>query len=221
MDFVSILMPATVNWFCNIIALFVSLYLISTIDWLKIYRNGIFNIWIITVFCIGLLWMVRAVLQTGLNIHISGAMLLALMFGWRLGILGMTVIFLLVSLWGNIPVENLGISIFITAYFSITLCYLIFLIIETLLPHNLYIYLFITSFFGAAINFAIIGTVSASILGILDIFPWRTLLNQYLPFYYLMSFAEAFMTCGLITLLIVYRPEWVYTFRDKRYLVKK
>ena len=221
MDFVSILMPTAISWFFNVTALLLSLYVISTIDWLEVYRNGVFNVWLVTVFCIGLLWMIRATLQTGLNIHLSGTMLLTLMFGWRLGVIGMSTICLLVSLWGNSLLENIGISVFITAYFSITICYLIFLTIEAFLPLNLYIYLFITSFFGAMINFIIAGTVSASILVILDKFPWSTLLEQYLPFYYLMSFAEAFMTCGLITLMIVYRPQWVYTFRDKRYLVNK
>ena len=220
MDLLSLIFPVSINWFCNLFTLLVSLYVISTISWSKTCHNNVLNIWLTTVFCIGLIWMMRATLQSGLNIHLSGAMLMTLMFGWRLGVLGMSLICVLVSLWGDNMPENLGMTVFINAYISISLCYLFFLIIEALLPRNLYIYLFVTAFFGAIITFSITGTVSALVLVMFNIFPWSVLLNEYLPFYYLMSFAEAFTTCGLITLLIVYRPQWVYTFRDERYLSK-
>ncbi len=218
MDFASFLMPGNINWFCNITAFFVSLYVLLRVDWLKEYRKGVFNVWIMSVFCIGLIRMLRAMVQSGINIHLSGAMLMTLLFGWRLGVLGMSLVCVLISLWGNSLSWNLGISLFIYAYFSISFCYLFFMIIEAFLPRNLYIYLFVTSFFGAAINFVITGTFSAFILWWQKIYSWSFLTSDYLPFYYLLSFGEGFMTCGLITILVVYRPQWVYTFRDERYL---
>ena len=220
MDFLSLTIPAEISWFFNLSILLVSIYVISKINWSGIYNNNVLNIWITAAFCVGLIWMMRATLPSGLNIHFSGAMLMALMFGWRLGVIGMSLICVLVSLWGkSIPV-NLGMSLFINAYLSVTLAYLFFLIVEAVLPRNLYIYLFITAFFGSAITFVITGTVSALLLVMFNIFPWTVLLDEYLPFYYLMGFAEAFTTCGLITLFIVYQPGWVYTFRDERYLGK-
>jgi uncharacterized membrane protein len=33
-----------------------------------------------------------------------------------------------------------------------------------------------------------------------------------------MSWAEAFTSGALITVLVVYRPQWVTTFDDRRYL---
>ena len=67
----------------------------------------------------------------------------------------------------------------------------------------------------------ITGTVSALLLASHPAYDWRSLAQEYLPYYYLMSFAEAFVTCGLITLFVVYRPHWVYSFRDERYLKGK
>ncbi|MBL1142951.1 MAG: hypothetical protein HND53_13060 [Proteobacteria bacterium] len=199
-------------------ALFLFIHVVTRISWFKTYRAGILNIWMLTVFFIALLWMMRASLDSGLNIHLSGAMLMALMFGWRLGVLGMSLVCVLISLWGNSLTSNLGISFLVYAYFSISFCYLIFMIVEASLPRNVYVYLFISSFFGAAINLIMTCTVSLFVLGWQNILPWSVLFNDYMPFYSLMSFAEAFMTCGLVTILIVYRPEWVYTFRDERYL---
>ncbi|MFT5313825.1 MAG: putative membrane protein, partial [Paraglaciecola sp.] len=37
----------------------------------------------------------------------------------------------------------------------------------------------------------------------------------------LMLFMEGMLNGMTITLLIIYRPEWVYTFYDKIYLEKK
>lgn len=220
MDFISPFTPESVSWIFNLLAFFVFIYLITRVEWLNIKHTGILNIWMLAVFFIALLWMMRAHLHSGMNIHLSGATLMALMFGWRLGVLGMSLVCVLISLWGNSLPWNLGISFFVYACFSISFCYLFFMIIEAYLPRNLYIFLFVTSFLGAAINLIVTCTVSLFILGWQSIFPWSVLFNEYMPFYSLLSFAEAFMTCGLITILIVYRPEWVYTFRDEKYLNK-
>jgi uncharacterized membrane protein len=218
MDFILPFASKSLIWSFNLLVLFVSVYLLVRINWRKHYQDGILNIWFVVIFFIALLWMMRASLDSGLNIHLSGAMLMALMFGWRLGVLGMSLVCILISLWGNSLPINLGISIFVYACFSISFCYLFFMVIEAFLPRNMYIYLFISSFFGAAINFIVTCSISLLVLGWQSIFPWTVLLNEYMPFYSLMSFGEAFMTCGLTSILVVYKPEWVFTFRDEKYL---
>ncbi len=89
------------------------------------------------------------------------------------------------------------------------------------MPRHLFIYLFLSAFFGSAINFIIVGTVSALLLAIFGAYDWHMLVYEFLPYYYLLGFAEAFITCGLITVFVVYRPKWVFSFRDERYLKGK
>lgn len=165
--------------------------------------------------------MLRASLPSGLNAHLLGTMLITLMLGWRLGVLAMTLVCLLVSLWGNSPLVNLGVTVLINAYLAVSICYLFFLVIEALLPRHLFIYLLLSAFFGSAINFIIVGTVSVLLLALFHAYDWHMLTHEFLPYYYLLSFAEAFISCGLITVFVVYRPEWVYSFRDERYLIEK
>jgi uncharacterized membrane protein len=50
-------------------------------------------------------------------------------------------------------------------------------------------------------------------------YPLDYLLENYLPFFLLMAFSEAFITGMLITMMVIYKPEWVATFDDKRYLL--
>ena len=48
-----------------------------------------------------------------------------------------------------------------------------------------------------------------------------TLLDDYLPYYLLLGFAEAWLNGALITLMVVYVPHWVGSFDDRRYLLNK
>ena len=165
--------------------------------------------------------MIRADIGDEYNIHLLGAMLFALMFGWQLGVLGIALVSLLVCLWGNMLWINLPLAILINAIFAVSISYLIFLLIEYLLPHNLYIYLYLSAFFGSAICYSLAGTLSALSLWLLKAQSWYSLANEYLPFLYLFSFAESFLTCGLLTMFVVYKPGWVFSFRDERYLKEK
>ena len=42
--------------------------------------------------------------------------------------------------------------------------------------------------------------------------------SEYLPFYILMAWSEAVLTGMAVTLMAAYRPDWLVTFDDKRYL---
>lgn len=52
-------------------------------------------------------------------------------------------------------------------------------------------------------------------------YPLDYLLEEYLPYFFLISFSEAFITGMLITMMVIYKPEWVATFDDRRYLQNK
>lgn len=221
MDFITSFMPDNLAWLFILIASMLSLYIFLKVNWLKNLQRGIIHVWFASIFVLSLIWMMRATLESGLNIHLAGIMLITLMFGWQLSVLAITLVCILNSLWGHSLPINLGLAILINAYLTVSFCYLFFLIIEKYLPRNLYVYLYISAFFGAALSFSLAGSVSVLALGLFNAYPWSVLVEDYLPFYYLMGFGESFMTCGLITLLVVYRPNWVYSFRDEKYLFKK
>ncbi len=52
-------------------------------------------------------------------------------------------------------------------------------------------------------------------------YDWLTIKDNYLVLSTLMLFMEGMLNGMTITLMIIYRPEWVYTFYDKIYLEKK
>ncbi len=218
MDFTFQFLPAALVWISALVSIVVLALIALRVDWQKNRSKGVLTLWFVSIFFLAVGWMIRADIGDEYNIHLLGIMLFALMFGWRLGVLGMAIVCMLVCLWGNMFWANLPLAILINALFGVSFSYLIFLLIEYMLPHNLYIYLYLSAFFGSAIAYSLTGTVSVFFLWWLDVQTWSTLMNEYLPFLYLMSFSESFLTCGLLTMFVVYKPEWVFSFRDERYL---
>ena len=92
---------------------------------------------------------------------------------------------------------------------------------ERWLPSHFFVYIFGVAFFGGALAMAATGLAASGVLMATGAYPFETLSSDYLPWYLLMSWAEAFTTGGTLTLMVVYRPQWVTTFDDARYIAGK
>ena len=78
-----------------------------------------------------------------------------------------------------------------------------------------------TAFFGAAATVMATGLLASVLLWLAAVYPAPILLDDYLPYYFLLGFAEAWLNGALITLMVVYAPHWVGSFDDRRYLLHK
>ena len=58
----------------------------------------------------------------------------------------------------------------------------------------------------------------AAILGYAGAYTSQHILSEYLAFAPLMMFSEAWITGMLIAIFVGYRPGWLSTFEDSRYL---
>ena len=65
------------------------------------------------------------------------------------------------------------------------------------------------------------GVATSLLLGISGVYSPDYLLGDYLPYVFLLAFGEAWLSGMVVTLFVVYRPEWVGTFEDSRYLRDK
>jgi uncharacterized membrane protein len=92
---------------------------------------------------------------------------------------------------------------------------------QKLLPDNFFIYIFICAFFGAGIAIAISRLTATTLLALIDAYPNEQLIEESLQYLPLFMFPEAFVTGMLITIFVVYRPTWVASFDDDRYIKGK
>ena len=65
------------------------------------------------------------------------------------------------------------------------------------------------------------GLASTMLMGAAGVYTFDTLFTEFYPSYLLLAFAEAWITGALITIMVVYLPDWVCTFDDQRYLYRK
>ncbi|KAA3634175.1 MAG: hypothetical protein DWQ08_00905 [Proteobacteria bacterium] len=221
MDLNAEILPPAFAWSANGLAgLFLAVVARAT-DWRRLKDFERANAWLLTAAFIAALWAMRAEVASGLNLHLSGATFFALVFGWRLATIGMSLVCAVMTIAGNVLPLNLGAQIFLDAVLPVSVAYGLFLLSEARLPRHFFVYVFGPAFFGPWITTAVLAFATSLLLTIFGSYGWAELEDAFLPFFLILGFSEAFTTGFVITLFVVYKPHWVYTFRDDRYLTGK
>ncbi len=201
------------------------LWCIRTAPWRRLADSAQLNVWLGTVVLLVLVWSMKAGVKPGLNLHLLGATMFVLMFGRQLAIIGLSLVLAGVTLNGELQGHAgwlaYGLNALVLAVFPVVLADLIRHGVERSLPHNFFIYIFVTGFFGAAATVMATGLLASTLLWLAGVYPAPTLLDDYLPYYFLLGFAEAWLNGALVTLMVVYVPHWVGSFDDRRYLLNK
>lgn len=167
------------------------------------------------------IWSMKAGVKPGLGLHLLGATVFTLSFGPALAFVGLSLITLGVTLNGAAGIFALAINALLLAGVGVGLSHGFYRLLVGLLPKNFFVYIFINGFLGAALTVLGVGGVISLLLGIAEAYAWDYLLSEYLPYFLLLGFAEAWLSGMVLTLFVVYRPGWVATFDDAHYLADK
>ncbi|WP_454741645.1 energy-coupling factor ABC transporter permease [Cupriavidus necator] len=194
--------------------------------WQLLRRNALQNAWLGAMLLVALLWMVRATLVGGLVIQLLGATLMVTLFGLPLALLSLFVVDL-VSLfgleylaghgWGQFDWPSLWVRYVWLALLPALISAMLQALMRRLLPRHPFVFILGHGYFTAGL--AALGA-SAAEAG------WRHLMAPGLPLSVadtltaavILAFGEAFLTGMLVAIFVVYRPQWVVTFRDEEYL---
>lgn len=172
-----------------------------------------------TVVLLGL-WLIKAGIRPGLNFHLLGATALTLMFRPWFAILALSLVIAGMTLNSG-QFNAYPANVLLMAVLPVSISWAIYRFVDRKMANHMFIYIFLNCFFGAGITIALVGIASTLYAAAVGIYSLDYLLDNYLPFYMLMAWAEAFATGMIMTLLVVYKPEWVATFDDQRYLLSK
>ena len=167
------------------------------------------------------IWTLKAGVVPGLSIHLLGTTLLTLMFGWAFAILGIFVVLVAHTIhdgsgWAALPIETLLLGVVPAA-----VSYGIFRLVDRRLPNNFFIYVFLNAFFGAALAAASAVFATSFVYVLSGAYPGAEVWHDYTRYALLLMYPEAFITGMLMTLFVAYRPQWVSTFDDDRYIKGK
>lgn len=191
-------------------------------DWRALREPARLNLFLGASVILLALWQVRTGVQAGLAFHLYGISALTLMFGfWRACFAG-TLILLVTSVLGRGNVFAVGLDMLLQVALPAAVSWYVFRFVERHLPANFFIYVLGNGFFGAALAVALIGLATTGVMAAAGVYPLDYLLSQYTPYAsLLLGWAEAFSTGMAITVMAVYRPAWLETFDDNRYIQNK
>ena len=216
------LMPSSVMWLLNALFLSILLYAASKTPFKKFLENvSGQHVFFGAMVMLFLLWGVKAGVSPGLGFHHLGATLFTLMFGWPLAIFGLSIIMLASVLLQHNELISLGANGVLSIIIPVMVSYGVLRLSQRFLPDNFFIYIFIAAFFGAGIAVAASRLASIVLLAVTDAYPLAKLIEESLLYTPMFMFPEMFVTGMLISIFVVYRPDWVATFDDERYIIGK
>lgn len=213
----------TTPWLLTAFGIYLLIWavVVRTTPWRHLLDNTLSHGYLGTCVLLLVLWHITTPqIFPGLSYHFLGATLLALMFRWQLGFIGVNLI--LVAMWlnGEGQWQTLPLNALTMGLVPTLISYGIYQLVEWKLPKHLLVYLFVSAFLGAALTIGLSITLAALLLCAAGIYHLQYLLTDYFPFLPLMMFSESFVTGMLITLAVVLYPQWVLTFDDAKYLNK-
>ena len=213
------LVPSWLLWTANVVFLLFLLSALKLTDWQTLFaRPEKQHVFFGAVVALLTLWGIKAGISPGLGFHHLGATLFTLMFGWPLAIVGLTITLAASLLLQTSDWASLGINAMISVVVPIMFSYGVLRLSQKTLPDNFFIYIFVCAFFGAGAAIAVNRLVAIGLLSLIDAYPNEQLIRESLQYIPMFMFPEAFVTGMLITIFVVYRPDWVATFDDERYI---
>lgn len=189
--------------------------------WGRLRESEQLNVWLGMVVLLTLVWSLKAGVQPGLAFHLIGATIFTLSFGARLAFIGLSVVSAGVCLNAGEGALSYAANTLLVGGVGVLISHLLFWLFSSVLPRHFFVYIFVNSFLAAALTTVGVGFVVTMVLGLAKIYAWGYLFGEYFPYFLLLAFSEAWLSGMVMTLFVVYRPDWVITFDDSRYLADK
>lgn len=222
MNFPDDLLPSSLVFIAHLVWALVLIGACWRAPWSQLRHSHRQHVFLGAIVALLLLWNFNAGVTPGLGFHFLGVTVFTLMFGWSLGVIGISLVILGVTLNGIGGLEAMSINALLLGVLPVSVSYAIYGLVHRHLPRNVYIYVFIYIFlcgFLAAIVAA--GAAVLAIVGVLvmtDTYTLARITQEYLPFLPLYLFPEGLLNGMLTTVFTVLRPHWLMTFDEESYL---
>lgn len=191
-------------------------------DWRTLAEPARLNLFLGATVAVLTLWQIRTGIKPGLPFHFYGMAALTLMFGfWRATFAGVLIL-LANAAFGRGNWTSLGLDALLVAALPAAVSWGVSRLLERRLPNHFFVYVLGNGFFGAALSVAAIGLATTAVMAVAGVYTLEYLLAYYTPYATLLiSWAEALSTGMAITVMAVYRPQWLETFDDVKYIQNK
>lgn len=186
--------------------------------WYHLKDSSAGNVWLAACVVVMLMWNIRAGIVSGLGFHLLGMTVMTLMFDWQFALIGAALLLVGVTLNDAAGWSGYGWNLVTMAGMPVLVTTLMRRFSERRLPPNFFVYVFFIAFLGGVVSMAAVGASTTLLYYLSGAHSWKVLSHNYLPIYLLLLFPEGFMSGMLMSIIVVYRPQWVSTFDDGFYL---
>lgn len=214
------LFSTTWHWVSCALALLVLYQVILKAPWKRLEKVTQLNLLLGFAVGLSLVWSMKAGVKPGLNLHLLGAMAVTLTLGPRLAIVALALSLTGITLNGAIEWQAWPVNFLLMAVVPVLVAHGLHRLAQRL-PAHFFIFIFVVGFAGSALTVMVQGVLSSMAMVASGAYGPEFLINEYLPYFLLLGFAEGWLSGALITVMVVYRPEWVVAFDDRRYLWNK
>jgi uncharacterized membrane protein len=166
------------------------------------------------------LWQLQAQLPDWPALHFLGITTVTLVLGLRLTFLVIPLALLLPQIAASIAGQpRLAIELELLHWTALCLValqsYLCYLLVSRLLPAHLFVSIFVSSFLNSLISaLCFVVCLAVGYFAVLEL-GTDTQPSEFLLVMPLLAMPEALLNGMAMTLLLVYRPHWVATFRQE------
>ncbi len=193
-------------------------YALRLAPWRHFHAAGLIHVFLGSVLVLVLLWHGQVLVKPGLSFHLLGLTTLTLMFGWSLAVIGASLALLGVCLNTGTGWESFAVNAFIGGVVPISLTQVLLILIRAYLPRHFFVYVLVNGFLTAGFVGIATGYLVTGLLVAVGAYSFAQLDQSFLPFFPLMFLPEAIVNGWVMAVLVAFRPQWVYSFRDEEYL---
>jgi len=221
MELLGKLFSDTFQWWIGSIYLAVIFLAIRLACWRRLFDKEQLHVFLGSCLVLTLLWHVRAQIDPAWSYHLLGVTALTLMFGWSLGVIASSIALAAVTFnlghgWGGFSINAM-----ILGVIPVTLTQVILVLVSSLLPKNFFIYVLGNGFLTGGFVAIVSAYIAGGLLVYSGAFSFVQVAENLFPFFPLMFLPDAIFNGWIITILVLYRPNWVISFSDDLYLKGK
>lgn len=188
--------------------------------WFRLGQSDSSNIYFGTIVVLLLLWSINAEILPGQGFHFLAVTTMTLMFGWEFAFLAVQVVIAVLILEGRGSWETFALNALLLGALPAIFTQGLLHLSRRFLPRNYFVYIFINAFLAATAGILLIGLATWLLLLANTVYRPDQLENFLLVFA-MAAIPEGTLNGMTMSILVVYKPGWVTTFRDEVYFYKK
>ena len=220
MDFSLDTLPGGFAWGGALLAIAALLYETRLVGWRALIEGPVLGRLLGASVMLMLLWSLKANLAPGFRLHLLGVTVAVLTFGRARAMFAIAIGSFAAALGTSTELAAWPFNFVLLGVLPAWLSHWADRVLQSRLPNHLFVFIFANACAVSAACMVAVGA-GASLIQALGGAEIQPILEDYLPYFLLLGFAEAWLSGMAATLLVVFCPGWVASFDDRRYLLNK